>query len=247
MKMLMINPMKDELMATGAEEYCEQFEGVDSTVVDEGPDRIGCRVDYVFAAPGIIRKVMEAEKAGYDAIAQFCTGDAELITSRVATRTLVLGVMEVAVHIAAMLGSKFSLIGPDVPVLVSTFNEIVGRYKMESRLASTRGVDLGRPLEEVIELSHRTPPDPSVKGYIEKLVAEAIRAIEDDGASVIIICCTSFVWLVTEMQDELRRRGYDVPVIEPVALTIEIARSLVKCGLTHSKVTYPSSSTCTTI
>jgi allantoin racemase len=44
---------------------------------------------------------------------------------------------------------------------------------------------------------------------------------------------------VEALRGGLTEHGIDVPIIDPVPITIHIADSLVKAGLSHSKLTYP--------
>jgi Asp/Glu/hydantoin racemase len=43
------------------------------------------------------------------------------------------------------------------------------------------------------------------------------------------------------VKEELGRRGYDVPVIDPTLAAIKMAAALVGAGLSHSKLAYPFS------
>ena len=71
------------------------------------------------------------------------------------------------------------------------------------------------------------------------LTDKARIAIEDDGADVIVLGCTGFLGCAESMREGLLKLGYDVPVIDPIPITVHIAEALIKTGLSHSKVSTP--------
>ncbi len=66
-----------------------------------------------------------------------------------------------------------------------------------------------------------------------------IKAVRQDHAGAIVLGCTGFLGLTECISEGLREQGIDVPVIDPIPLTIRIADALVKSGLSHSKHVYP--------
>jgi len=71
------------------------------------------------------------------------------------------------------------------------------------------------------------------------LIAEAKRAVLDDGADYIIFGCTGMLGCADAVRDGLLRDGLDVPVIDPVPVTVNVAAALVRSRLAHSKRAYP--------
>ncbi len=41
------------------------------------------------------------------------------------------------------------------------------------------------------------------------------------------------------LRSELLKKGYDIPVVNPLPVAVEVARALVNLKLTHSRITYP--------
>lgn len=183
----------------------------------------------------LLQAIVKAEKDGYDAVVVGCHGDPGVEEARELVNIPVFGVMKVALHTCAMLGNKIGILTP---------SQATGRwaeanlraYGFENR-AFVRALDLSA--------HHSTSSCREYKktgkygDFIEKLVQEAIRAIEEDDASVLTIGCGALMWTVDILRKELKDRGYDIPFINPAPMTIEIAKAFVKSGLSHSRRSYP--------
>jgi allantoin racemase len=63
---------------------------------------------------------------------------------------------------------------------------------------------------------------------------EAKKAIDEDGADVIVLGCTALSHAATDLSERL-----EVPVVDPAGAAIKMAIDLVELGLSHSKVAYP--------
>src|SRR5262249_60419173 len=68
-----------------------------------------------------------------------------------------------------------------------------------------------------------------------KLTAEAQKAIDEDGADVILLGSTTMHQAGDYMSAHL-----PAPVVNPGPVAIKLTESLVQLGLTHSKVAFPS-------
>ncbi len=71
------------------------------------------------------------------------------------------------------------------------------------------------------------------------LVSESIKAIDEDGAHVIVLGCTGMTGLSQAVREGMAEQGYDAPVVDPLIAAIKLARTMVEMDLTHSKKTYP--------
>ena len=71
-----------------------------------------------------------------------------------------------------------------------------------------------------------------------KLTAEGQKAIDEDGADVILLGATTMHQAGDYMAAHL-----PAPVINPGPVGIKMAEMLVQLGLSHSKVAFPSPST----
>lgn len=182
--------------------------------------------DEALAVPGILTRVVEAERAGADAVIIDCMADPGLQPARELVSIPVVGPAQASMHLAAILGHRFSLLTvfeQDVPLM----EDLVARYGLATRLASVRAFNI-----PVLALEEDIDRVASV------LVDLAETAVRQDGAHVIIPGCTGLVGLAPRIQAGLAKRGCQVPVLDPPPVALKLAESLVDLGQSHSKRTY---------
>lgn len=131
----------------------------------------------------------------------------------------VVDITEAAAATAMYLGHKYSV----VTTLDRTVPLIEDRLKLaglDARCASIRASGMA-----VLELE----ADP--QRAVEAIVAEAEWAVREDKAEVIVLGCGG----MAELEERIRERC-GVPVVDGVAAAVTAAESLVRLGLTTSKV-----------
>jgi allantoin racemase len=196
------------------------------SLLDRGPPSIESEFDEALAVPDTIKRAIEAERAGSNAIIIDCMGDPGMKPAREAVRIPVLGPAETSMHLAAMLGQKFSIVTVlnSVKPMLSNLARIYGVYE---KLASILVVNI-----PVLELERRF-------AEVQEALAEAaLTAVERDDADVIVLGCTGFLGCAEAIERKLASAGHEVPVIDPIPATVCIAEAIVKSGLRHSKKTY---------
>lgn len=196
--------------------------------IDNGPVSIESAFDAMLAAPDVVAKMIEAERKGVDAIVIDCMGDPGLLPGRECLSIPVLGPCQTSMSLACTLGHRFSLLAVTANMGVQ-FETQARAYGVHAKYASTRSVEV-----PVLELN---PGSPTLRA---QLLEQAILAIETDGADTIIIGCTGMVGVATTLQNDLAGAGFRVPVIDPIPMTVKIAKALVETGLCHSKAAYPT-------
>jgi len=200
---------------------------ISNVFLDSGPASVESAYDEAVAIPDIIAKVRQAEKDGMDAVIINCFGDPGLDAAREVVSIPVIGPCEASMHVAAMLGHKFSV----VTVLDRLIPELelhAQKYGVKSKLASARSVDL-----PVLDL------EKGREQFVARALDKAVEAIEEDGAHVIVLGCTGLAGLAQQIENALRERGHEVPVIDPASTALKVAEALVDLKLAHSKRTYP--------
>jgi allantoin racemase len=219
-----------EFEALGLEQYSPAARpGTEITVtlLDKGPASIESRYDETVAVPDIVRKVVQAEQDGVDAVVIDCMADPGLEAAREMVSIPVIGPAETAMHEASMLAHRFSV----VIVLdraVPMFHQHAYRMGLEKRLASVRAVNI-----PVLELG-------DTDRLLDALVEQSLMAVREDRAHLIVFGCTGMIGLGPEVLKGLAGHGIrDVPVIDPAILAVKVAEALVDIGLSHSKRTYP--------
>lgn len=207
---------------------CERSDlEVTCSLLKTGPASIESEFDEALAVPDTIRLAVAAEQAGAHAIVIDCMGDPGLAACREAVSIPVLGPCQTGMHVATMLGHKFSFITV-LDRLRPMIDHLAGAYGLTSSYASFDAIDV-----PVLDIFHD----------VEKLGAalgeKSINAVREHHAGAIVLGCTGFKGLAEAIYQSLCDEGLDVPVIDAIPVTIRLADMLVKSGLSHSKHIYP--------
>jgi allantoin racemase len=194
--------------------------------LDVGPASIESAFDEALALPDTIAKIVQAEQEGADAVVVDCFGDPGVDAGREATEMLVLGPAQTSMHLAALLGQKFSVVTV-LEAVIPLLEDLAAKYGLADKLCSIRTVDI-----PVLELDQH-------ERLVRALTDEAVRAVEDDGAHVIVFGCTGMRGCAAGLRADLAARGYPgIPVIDPVIAAFKLAEAIVDLGLAPSKRTY---------
>ncbi len=193
----------------------------------------------------IVREACESGK--YNAIVLLGGGEPGFLESREIARKYGIPVTSCAfsqMHIACMLGNKFSVID-----FTETHNmfyyDLVVRHRLADRCASIRNINFyhARPgvvdentIDKEREKALRGEPSEAV----ERTVREAVAAIEEDGAEVITFGCSDVFWLQSFLQQRLHGIGWEVPVLEGYSCAIVLAKLFVDLGVDASGLNFPS-------
>ncbi|MDP2239804.1 MAG: aspartate/glutamate racemase family protein [Burkholderiales bacterium] len=193
----------------------------------------------------IVREACESGK--YNAIVLLGGGEPGFTESREITRKYGIPVTSCAfsqMHIASMLGNKFSVI--DFTEAHNMFYyDLVVRHRFTERCASIRNINYyhARPgSEEHGNIAEER--EKALRGErseaVERAVAEAIDAIQEDGAEVITFGCSDAFWLQSFVQKRLNEMGWEIPVLEGYSSAIALARLFVDLGVNASGLAFPS-------
>ncbi|MBB5753957.1 aspartate/glutamate racemase family protein [Prosthecomicrobium pneumaticum] len=206
-----------------------QYDGlvVSHSQIDDGPASIESEYEIAMSVPGTIVKAIEAEREGADAIVIDCMGDPGLRAVREVVSIPVLGPAETAMHVAAMLGHRFSVVTV-MRRLRAQFENEAAVYGLSGKMASVRHVDI-----PVLEL------EKDLVVTQARLVEQAVLAVEVDGAEALIFGCTGLLGCAGAVRAGLLAQGIDIPVIDPIPTAVSVACALVHVGLSQSRLTYP--------
>lgn len=130
----------------------------------------------------------------------------------------VLDIAESAAHVAHLIGRRFSV----VTTLARSIAPIEDRLLLaglSAHCASVRACGLG---------TAEVDADPA--GAVAAIVAEAARAVRDDGADVICLGCAGMAGVTEAVSAAL-----GVPCLDGVAAAVGLAQMLVGLGLSTSK------------
>jgi len=204
-------------------------DGVNLSVVcvDKGTNSIECEFDAALVQPDVMRLVKQAERDGADACMIACFGDPGVAGAKELVSIPVVGEGEAALNMANLLGARFSILITERR-LFPMMRKLVVQVGLGDRLASVRAVDAG-----VLDFGLDCVP---------KAVDQAVAAVRDDGAEVIVMGCTGTgIDMAPMIEQQLAERvGCHVPVIDPVKATMKMTEALVSTGMRHSKITFPN-------
>jgi allantoin racemase len=190
----------------------------------DGPPSIESAWEAALVVPELTRLVVQARAEGFDAVIVGCFSDPGLEALRELVDIPVIGPGSSAVHLAAQLGTRFTIISP----LGGGDGRVMARLRalgLADKFASVRGIgmsvlDLARDREVVLER-----------------VSEVARAaVREDGADVFVLGCMSMGFV--GITDDVGKR-LELPVVNPVVAALKTAEMVVAMGLSHSKAAYP--------
>ncbi|MFC1909558.1 aspartate/glutamate racemase family protein [Chloroflexota bacterium] len=148
-------------------------------------------------------------------------------------------------HIASMLGNKFSVIDISEPQNMIYYHLVI-QHRFADRCASIRNLNYpiprpGYPGENTLRDTERQKAERGEPSEaVERAVSEAIAAIEEDGAEVIVFGCSGTFWLQPFLQKRLNEIGWEIPVLEGQSCSIILAKALVNLGVDASGLTFPN-------
>jgi allantoin racemase len=225
LRIRVVTPIITKGFRTAADAAALGSEGVEVSFIgiDVGPASIESDYEIMLSQPATIARIVEAEREGYNAAVIDCMGDPGLTGARECVSMPVLGPMQTAMGVAAMMGHKFSVVTV-ARRITRTIETQAAIYGMTSKLASARSIDI-----PVLEL------EKDLAATKRALIAEARKAVVEDGADTIIFGCTGLLGCADAVHEGLLEHGLNVPVIDPIPTAINVAVAMARSRLSHSK------------
>lgn len=238
MKILVVIPWfaSDELLG-----YVREWLPADVDVTGVGPKipHGAGRSGHAYTSPYIMEKIVGAEREGYDAVIQMGTPDPGVEAARELVDIPVIGTGMAAVHVAFLLGHKLCIFTPNLPLRRYMQQTVVRLHGFEGKTVF-RHIRLDKVVEDCRQEYYRYKESGwKVTPFINTVVEECIKAIEEDDAGVITFGSAGLYWISDSVQEQLRLKGYGAVVVNPITTAVEIAKALVNLKLTHSRVSYP--------
>ena len=219
-QILVINPNTSFPMTQDIQRSAEAVKLPDTSLkftnCVEGPEVIETYLEDDISAIGIF-KIISSEQENYDAFIIAASPDPGLIGAREITRKPILGIGQSPLVLASLLGRKFSIIGHwkgDKP----RSEDKVAKYHFYPLMASVISLN-ERPLN--IQSDH--------EGKAVQLILAGRRAIEEDGAEILVLLGAAFAGMSKELSEIL-----GVPVLEGIASAIKLAELLIDLNLQTS-------------
>lgn len=223
MRIFVINPNTSESVTEHIRRELEKIKRPDTqlTVVnpEHGPVSIESAYDETLAGPPTLELVRQANEEGYDAIVLACFSDPALDAAKEVSDIPVIGIEEATLHIAAMLGHRFSIM-TSLSSRVPTREVHVRLRGLESAFASAPAMNM-----PVLEMD-ANPAE--AKACILEF---ARKAVQQDGAEVIVLGCAGLTGYAEDIEREL-----GAVVLDPTSVAFKVAEAIADLGLRHSKV-----------
>ncbi len=160
-----------------------------------------------------LERVMRAEHEGYDAVFLSCQLDIGLYEARSLVDIPVTGTLESAALLCYTMGKHFSILSVDYQN-GEIQRDLLRLYGLERNLASVIPIHID---------ANDLYPDGTPEGKVlERVLAAATRARDEDGAEMVIPGCTLFGSLLTHQNDSLER-DIGIPAVDGMAAGFKLA------------------------
>ncbi|HZA56747.1 MAG TPA: aspartate/glutamate racemase family protein [Candidatus Udaeobacter sp.] len=180
---------------------------------------------HILETPALVKKAVEAERLGFDAVMQSNTFDPGVEASRLAVRIPVIGLLRASLHFTASICDRFGVIVPLETHMPHTMR-LVQTYGMSAFLSGMKTINL----YDAGELS----------GYhdivIERTVAAGRELVQQGAQAIIPLGGKIYPYVVTP--DELEP-AIGVPVINTKAVGVKFAELMVSAKISQSQKAYP--------
>lgn len=145
-KIKVIVPVTTEMWNEPVRKLMEHYKEPDTEInvinLNKGPISLECAYDKVWAALPTVQEAERAEQEGYNGVIIYCFADPGLTAAKEKLQIPAVGLCEASVHLAALLGSRFSIMAAGSPnVFENKRKRIVERlreYGFEHKCASVR-------------------------------------------------------------------------------------------------------------
>ncbi|MCG8383285.1 MAG: aspartate/glutamate racemase family protein [Gammaproteobacteria bacterium] len=222
MKIMVINPNESQAMTAMIEKTCAAYLSPDTQLYvrygGAGMNSIEGFYDGALATPGVLRHIEYGEKDGINAYIIACADDTGLDAGREIATGPVVGIGQVAMHAASMLGAQFSLLTAQrksIHVLKSNAR----RYGFANQCAGVHALDI-----PVLDLE---ADDADLN---EAISQHAQHIVHTDAAEVLVLGCAGLSRYRKQLEVYL-----NLPVVDGLAVAITFAEGLFKAGLSTSK------------
>jgi len=223
MRLLILNPNTSEDFTREIHKAGEAVKSPGTEVVCLNPSRGPRSLESVYdelLSCGPCLEVLIARQSEFDGFVIGCYSNHPVIrAAREMLNQPVVGIMEASLYLACAVGHTFSVISSGDRA-ITLFWDAIKAFGIESRCASVRST--GTPVL-ALEGSGRVSVE-------ELILAEARKAIEEDGAEVISLGCAGMAGLDKRLKCEL-----DVPVIDGVPAAVKLVEAIVGGGIQTSK------------
>lgn len=224
MKLLVVNPNISEVVLDVIVGAAERAAAADTTIVGvhspHGTRNIDCSYGDYATAPYMIEAVRsEVASEQPDAVVLAGFGNVGIFALREILSIPVISISESSMALACQLGHRFTTLTM-LEQFIPYQQDIVRLFGFEAKCASVRAINVN--VERAAIERDRVRAD---------LTEQVHRIIDTDGAEVVILACAGLCGYEAEISE---RTG--IPVLDPVAVGVKTAETMVSLGLVQSKI-----------
>jgi len=220
-------PVSSSMWNAPAQLLMDKYKETDTEItvvnVSKGPESLECTYDEVFGEYFTLLEAEKAEEEGFDGVIVYCGSDPGVRAAREKLHIPVVGIGEASYHLACLLGEFFSVITVGPPDLVATqcrrVRDHLRVYALEHKCASVRSVAI--PVADL---------ESAKKEQERRLLTVGRKAVEEDGADVIVLGCGGMIGVAEQLTKEM-----GVPVVIPGVAGLKICEALIRSNLAQSK------------
>jgi allantoin racemase len=221
-KICVINPNSSVSVTDHIRHTLEKIKRSDTelTVIcpEHGPVSIESAYDEALSTPHTLELVKWANNEGYDAIVLACFSDPGLDAAKEVSDIPVVGIEEATLHMAAMLGHRFSIM-----------TGMRRRIPTRDWHVAMRGVEQSYAGSPALEMSVLEMDSNPIKAK-DRILELARKAVDNDRAEVIVLGCAGLAGYSEDIEREL-----GVVVLDPTSVAFKMAEAMADLGLHHSK------------
>jgi allantoin racemase len=210
--------------------------------IQYGGELPSCGYYASVAIPYIVEEILQGEKDGFAGVIVGCFGNLAVNEAREVVRIPVVGPGAAACHIGCLLGDKISIIttGARIQHKDLKLNE---KYHHEFYADIRREIIAQGLLGRVasIRATNRSSSGGTaafvkdgLASEVKALLEQGRKAIEEDGADVLILGCALMMGVSDQLQKDLA-----VPVVDPTLAALKVTEMLISMNLQHSVLAYP--------
>jgi len=207
------------------EQYASRGTEIRLVMTEGAPASVESLAEMELAAAGILKRVVQSEKEGADAVVIWGGHDPSLGSARELVSIPVIGPGMASMLLACALAEKFALL-VQLPQVVGIARRQIRDIGLEARCAGIFPVGL-----PVLELGKAE--------NFAQVRKTAVETIEKGGADAVCFGCMALNDHADPLARSLLASHPGAVVIHPGKAAVRLAELLVDLGLTHSKRTYP--------
>jgi allantoin racemase len=213
------NPKNTKVIADAIAPFVPLGVEVETVSPDKGPVGLESYYHNYIASVNVHKRIVEAEKEGYDGVVIACYGDPGIEGAKELVDIPVVGITEASYALARILATKFL-------VVVSAETAVPRQIRYIKSLGLPDYQYAVRPIGLTVlgVMSDRM----SAKDMIAKSCEIALK---ETGSEIIVMGCSGFSGLRAELEKQL-----NVPIIDPVVAGVQVCATLINMGLSQSKV-----------